>query len=121
MKLVTTVPGVKIVSEANLRQHWSARAKRAKLQKHHTATAVQLFGRDCHRAVIAAPRVNVKLVRLGGRRIDSDNLIGGFKAVRDQIATWCGRDDRHDEIYTWIYAQENAHTPGFRIEIEVLS
>jgi len=29
-----------------------------------------------------------------GRKIDSDNLAGGFKAVRDQVAKWCGRDDK---------------------------
>lgn len=115
-EFVTTVPGVKILSECNLRQHWSERRKRSKAQQHHTNTALQLFGRDAHKAVIAAPAIAVRLVRLGGRKIDSDNLAGGFKAVRDQIAKWCGRDDG-SETYQWEYGQEAAPVPGFRIEV----
>ena len=35
------------------------------------------------------------------------NLAGGFKAVRDQVASWLGVDDADPRV-TWVYAQDRA-------------
>lgn len=36
--------------------------------------------------------------------LDSDNLQGGLKAVRDELAVWLGVDDRDPRV-EWKYAQ----------------
>ncbi len=57
------------------------------------------------------PVVFVSLVafRRTGRELDRDNLIGGFKWLRDAIADWIGLDDS-DRIIEWSYSQH--HTRG---------
>lgn len=102
---------LRVVSEANQRQHWATKAKRAKSQRHALAWAWLAAGLPCERKP-----VTVTLTRLAPRSLDSDNLAGGFKAVRDEIASLCGFDDR-DESVRWVYAQEKAKTYGVRCEV----
>jgi len=62
----------------------------------------------------------VHLIRIG-RKLDSDNLQGAFKYIRDAIAELLvpglatGRAD-DDERITWEYAQEKGKV-GVRIEV----
>lgn len=46
--------------------------------------------RDALERLCARPRlpVQVRLVRVASRRLDSDNLAGAFKSIRDEIARW---------------------------------
>ena len=109
-----TLP-VRIVSVANLREHWATKARRTREQR---ATA-----RICVRAEIgpAAPAglYRVTITRQGGKRLDSDNLASGCKAVRDGIAEAMGMDDGSPCI-EWRYAQGSAprgrHSAMVRIE-----
>lgn len=110
---------VKIVSEANQRCHWAVRRKRFAGQ----ADAVQLaFAAHCRpnvrRALYGSPCA-ITLTRIGPRRLDSDNAIGGFKSVRDTIARLLGIDDG-DERLTWTYTQEKGKPKeyGIRVRIE---
>jgi hypothetical protein len=59
--------------------------------------------------------LTVIMTRFGKRKLDSDNLAGCFKVVRDCIAQWIGVDDG-DERYTWICRQEVGKEYGLRIE-----
>ena len=100
------------VSEANRREHWAARARRAKAQRSSVLLALR-----CQRVEVAtycqAPLVRVLLVRTGPRKLDDDNLRGALKAVRDGVADWRGVDDG-DASWEWIYAQERGK-PGVRV------
>lgn len=96
--MITAELPVKTVSIANVREHWSKRAKRAKL---HRETA-RLVLRQHHRPI---GDVTVRMVRVGARRMDSDNLAGALKACQDGIADWLGRDDADPSI-TWIREQQ---------------
>jgi hypothetical protein len=80
-------------SEANLRQHWSKVSARKREQ--FATTRLHLLASRCTPDSIrsAGAPVIVLLVREGGRRMDSDNLAGAFKAIRDAIAAWIGIDD----------------------------
>lgn len=106
-----TLP-LRLVSEANVRHHWAARAKRVKSQRQTVAYAwlVAQMPRDRKPA-------NVLLTRYAPRKLDTDNLAGACKAVRDEIALLCGFDDR-DESVRWQYAQERAKGYAVRCEIE---
>lgn len=99
-----TLP-VRAVSTLNMREHWAARAKRAKAHR---------------RATLAVPKMPVPcvvtLVRLGKRMLDDDNLLGALKHVRDGVADRLGVDDADPRV-TWEYGQEIAKGYAVRVEI----
>jgi crossover junction endodeoxyribonuclease RusA len=92
---------LKIVSEANCRDHWRVKAKRVKA--HRTTTQTML--RSAYGAPSWAGPLVITLTRIGPRDLDTDNCIGGFKAMRDGIADWLGINDG-DKAATWNYEQE---------------
>jgi hypothetical protein len=99
-------------SANNLREHWSARHKRIKDQRaatsYRTPREVKQLG----------PLLLVMLTRRAPRELDSDNLQGALKGVRDQIAAALGVDDR-TSLVRWSYAQEKGE-PAVLVSVEVL-
>ncbi|MBK6464204.1 MAG: hypothetical protein IPF92_24870 [Myxococcales bacterium] len=93
-----TIPIV-TVSEANVRGAWFARSRRARAQRLAVAVALARYERP------AFP-VRVTLTRIASRRLDSDNLAGALKSVRDGCAAWLDVDDGPDGPVSWSYAQE---------------
>jgi hypothetical protein len=106
------IPGLKIVSEMNTRQHWAPRARRFKQQAAAVRQALSAAN------FITPPpfdHCNITLTRIGRRLLDSDNLASGFKAIRDALAEWLGVDDGSDRL-RWEYQQERGQA-GIRITI----
>jgi crossover junction endodeoxyribonuclease RusA len=103
-----------IVSCANVREHWATRAKRSKAQRQAAALVVRSAIR--YERWVPGARIRVRLTRIGKRRLDSDNLAGGFKAVRDGVADAVGIDDGSAR-YEWEYAQETGKEYAVRIEV----
>lgn len=106
--MITVTLPLRLVSGANVREHWAVRAKRAKA--HRTAC---LLVPSCD-----VPCV-VTLTRFGPRELDSDNLAISAKHVRDGIADRLGVND-NDPRVVWLYAQERAKEYGVRVEIASL-
>jgi hypothetical protein len=108
---------IRTQSEANLREHWAVRKKRAKSQRGTTAAACQ-----AQLGTPPAPPMRVTLTRIAPCRLDDDNLAISFKHVRDGIADWLGINDR-DQRIEWRYAQQKGapKTYAVRLEIEPLS
>jgi hypothetical protein len=101
---------IRIYSEANLREHWSAKARRAKHQREMVAAHFRANGGPLPRFP-----VSVKLVRYGKKLLDSaDNLPIGFKHVVDEIAAIYGVDDG-DPRWTWAYEQEQSREYGILV------
>jgi hypothetical protein len=98
VRLEVTIP-IATVSEANRRGHWGGRARRARAQRQGVAVALARHERP------ALP-LRVTLTRIASRRLDSDNLAGALKAVRDGVAAWLGCDDSPHAPVSWSYAQE---------------
>lgn len=92
---------VKIESEANLREHHFSRARRSKRQR----GVVRLMLGNHERMLRTWPAWRVTLHRIGKRKLDTDNLAGGFKHVRDEIAAICGVNDNDERRYEWVYTQ----------------
>lgn len=98
------------------REHWREAWERHKEQK-------QKIYLLC-RAEISKVQLpcNVKLIRLGPREMDFDNLVISQKFVRDAIAELLtgdyvpGRADS-DKRITWQYDQEKSKEYGVKIEI----
>jgi hypothetical protein len=100
---------IKTVSGLNAREHWRVRANRVKAERTAVAWAMSCT-EPC-----ALPCV-VTLTREGKGTLDSDNLQGSQKAVRDAVADWLGVNDADPRI-DWRYAQVKAPAYGVLIEI----
>lgn len=90
---------LQLVSEANQREHWSAKYKRKCEQQEFMALVLPMVERFIRHAV-------VKLIRLEryGKHMDDDNLPGSFKHVRDAIADWLKpglAPGRADNFFKW--------------------
>ena len=116
--MMVTLP-LRTVSEANQREHWAKRAKRAKGQRATTCMAL--------RANLALAKqhwqlknggVAVVLTRIGPGTLDSDNLRGACKAVRDGVADALGINDA-DHRCRWIYAQKRGRAREYAVEIHI--
>lgn len=107
---------MKIVSVANMRLHWAAKAKLVKDQR--TRTRMSLAAVAKSNGVEVLP-VTVVLTRIAPRKLDGDNLQSGFKAVRDGVADWLGVDDGSNMI-DWQYAQRSGKPGEYAVEVEVI-
>jgi crossover junction endodeoxyribonuclease RusA len=111
---------VRTVSEANNREHWGAKARRAKQQRGLAALVIRQAinaGYIVPRTIAMSEKTEIKLTRVGKRKLDSDNLARSCKAVRDGIADAIGIDDG-DERLEWIYAQEIGKEYAVRVSIQ---
>ena len=95
---------IHVVSEMNLREHYFARTKRKKAQR----AAVQLYRRQIEKARKLRKPLTITLTRVAPRKLDSDNLAGAFKCVRDEIAKILQIDDGDETAATWEYRQTKA-------------
>jgi hypothetical protein len=102
---------MRLVSLTNQREHWSKRAKRAKEQRGLVEACLKnwLRGKE--------PPLEIAILRIAPRRLDSDNLQGACKHVRDGIADAIGIDDG-DPRLTWHYGQ-TSRGPEYAVYIEV--
>lgn len=110
---------VRIVSEANQRGAWFAGYTRKKRQQAEVS-------RCLHTRERPPLPCKVTLTRYGAGLLDSDNMVGGFKHVRDQVAEWLGCGDSTRDPIKWVYGEQVKTTkddaPRYwcRIEIEAV-
>ena len=109
MKVV--VP-IRLASTPNLREHWAARAKRAR--EHKTATYYALRAAGAPHALPC----HVTITRVAPRALDGDNAVAGAKACRDGVALWLQCDDADPRI-TWAYAQRQGGVREYAAEVEM--
>ena len=110
--IVAAIP-VAVVSEANMREHWAAKHRRKKMQQ----AAVRLWLQTAlHRPPFGPPYI-VTMTRVGKRALDSDNLAGACKHVRDEVARLLGVNDGDTESASWLYDQRRGD-PGIVIQVE---
>ena len=101
------------VSVLNRREHWSARAKRAKSHRELAKWTLCATWTP-----IPAPWV-VTLTRIAPRELDRhDNLSASMKACADGVADFLGINDRDPRV-TWRYAQEKGKPREYAVRIEV--
>lgn len=106
-------------SETNMHEHWRLRQRRA---KHQRSTARLYLYSETHQwtAPESVLPVRITLTRIAARTLDSDNLQGSQKSVRDGVADWFGLKD-NDTRLTWYYDQHKGTKPreyGVEIAIE---
>jgi hypothetical protein len=101
----------------NMREPWQARHRRV---KHERGSVCWVFMRAKLDGVQFPPLpCTVTLTRISPshRPMDSDNVIGALKGVRDQVAKELGCDDGDARRIEFIYALEKG--PDHRVRVEI--
>lgn len=106
--LDVTVP-IQVTRGLNAREHHMVRAKRVKEEREAVDKVLCSQAAKVYHEL--APNdleqlgARVTLLRPYARTpLDSDNLSGAFKGVRDEVASFLGVDDKSDRIH-WRYVQ----------------
>lgn len=102
---------LKTVAGLNAREHFRVRAKRVKTERLTTRLVLQPHPRP------ELPCI-VRMVRLSAGTLDSDNLQGACKGIRDSVADWLGIPDNDPRI-DWQYGQERCKRGEFGVRVEV--
>lgn len=117
--MVTIHADIRIESEANRREHWTKKRLRSKHQQLMISNVCRTA-----RGEMRSLRLPLRIVftRFGPRRLDSDNLAGGFKAVRDALMRWIGdgTTDDGDEGIEWCYRQVANGQRVYSISVELI-
>ncbi len=118
-----TIPGARITSPNKV--IWSRAAALAGSSKRKRlramaglATAAAL---GVHRAVLSGKftlRLVVTMTRVAPRPFDFDNMVAGFKPVRDGIADTFGLRDDHPR-FVWQYQQRRGNPREYALEIQI--
>jgi hypothetical protein len=66
-----------------------------------------------------APPLTIVITRIGPRELDTDNLCGSAKHVRDGVADWLGVNDR-SKLLTWQYEQEYGGKGVYGVKIRIV-
>ena len=112
--MLTLETPIKLVSEANMREHWALKNKRKKAQQAAIQAYWKLHGFD--QRTWEFP-LKITFVRIGVRKLDSDNLAGSGKAVRDQIAKLLGVNDGDESKVIWHYEQRKGPPKSYGLEV----
>lgn len=120
-KPVTATVFVKTPNPTNGRVHWRVMSQRAKEQ--HAAVWCRLFDVPMETRQSLAMGCTVTMTRISVGTVDSDNLHGCLKAVRDTVACWLldgaiGAMDSDPRI-TWQYGQEKGKRGVHAVRIEI--
>jgi Holliday junction resolvase RusA-like endonuclease len=104
---------IKTVSEANNRDHWRVKAKRAKSQRQmaRIGLSMSLLFQLKYELPLA-----ISFTRISKKPLDSDNLQSAMKAIRDGVADALEINDG-SELITWNYRQEvgKEHAVNIRV------
>lgn len=136
MRVVVTVPGLRLFNPANRntvlpmtgkkRNHWSADRAEVDVQKAMVLAALVGIGATETRALKAAPTVTVRVTRVGGRKMDTAGACAAIKWVEDVVAAWLrpglpagqADDPKHGVRCVYPPAQEAGKGYAVRIELE---
>jgi hypothetical protein len=114
MRVILTLP-LKLKPEGNRREAWYQVAKRRKAEEQAVALSLRAYAPAL---VDQGFPLVCTLTRVSGGTLDSDNLQGAFKGVRDAVARELGIDDGGPEV-DWQYRQERGPRLRHQIRIEI--
>lgn len=106
---------IRTTTGLNAREHWAVKAKRVKRERKATRF---YWHRQAIRLNLAPNhRWRVELTRFlpAGTLPDTDNVVGGLKAMRDQLALHLGINDG-DRRHLWVYGSRKGEW-GVRVRI----
>lgn len=116
LRVVVTIPGVKLKTEGNRREHWAVAARRAKEHRSLARLFCSQVGTATRDRLRDAPRLRVRFVRIGGKRMDRTNLVSACKNLQDGVCEWLGVDDGSD-WYVWEWPEQESGDHAVRVEL----
>jgi hypothetical protein len=116
--LFVRIPGMRLQSTANLREHHMVKAKRTKKQRGCAKMVVGSVVRGIPWTESAY--LLVTITRVAPRELDDDNLATACKATRDGIADALGINDRDPRV-KWQYAQAKGQPKEYAVNIRIES
>ncbi len=119
--MITIKLPIPTVSLLNSREHWSKKARRASDQRYTTRLYLKNNHPEFPFTINESSKIIVKITRIGKRKLDSDNLAGSQKHIRDGIADYIGIDDGSSQ-FDWQYDQiiDNKDSGNSIVQINVL-
>jgi hypothetical protein len=108
---------IRLISEANNSQHWKHKRKRRESIKEEVIAEMS----NLLRGFPFRLPCRVTLTRYGAKKMDDDNLVNSFKAVRDSVAKKLGIDDGDRNNVQWIYDQESYKGKEYGIKIQIMT
>jgi hypothetical protein len=99
---------IKLVSEANQREHHMVKHRRKKAQQRIASAVLRSTLYEFDKMGVT----RVVLTRHGMRKMDADNNAASFKHVQDAVAAWLGVDDGDMQ---WGYAQTTGSRDGVTV------
>ncbi len=116
MQIEFDIP-IRVVSEANQREHWRTKAKRAKSQR----MIGRLYGNSkvnaLRKELILRDGAIITFTRVAFQLMDDDNLAGASKAVRDGVCDALGMKDGPKSGLTFRYAQEQGPPKIYAVRV----
>lgn len=101
---------LRLGSGLNDRGHWRVKASKVKAEREAVGWALRAV------RVRPQPPLVVTLTRIApSNGLDDDNLRGALKAVRDEVASWLGVDDKRADLVLYSYRQKRG---PWGVEIE---
>jgi hypothetical protein len=112
--LTVLISGLRVVSEANVHQHWHDKQPRKVAQRLIVREAMQ----SAKPYDFREGDLKVVFTRIyRGKRMDTDNLANGLKAIRDSFFKCIGRDDGEERIEI-VNAQEPGPSNAVQISVD---
>lgn len=117
--MIICVP-VRLVSESNMREHWTKKIRRKKQQKE----LICLYLKNEIQTKMTPP-VQITLTRIAPRKLDYDNLVSSMKTVQDAIAGFLlpdlapGRADDPSQGLSFSYGQKRGSPKEYGLEIAI--
>jgi hypothetical protein len=106
------------VSALNAREHHRARARRVAKERLDAGYLLAAWLKPKLPEAFVVQRVHFD--RGGKRLLDSDNLPGSCKAIRDEVALCLGVSDGPETDIRWTYSQHRALSPSVTVRVELL-
>jgi hypothetical protein len=97
--------------------HWRDRHRRAKDERAMTRLVINALGLGTPNLQPPFAAFAVTLTRLGGQKLDDDNLRGALKSVRDEVADWLRVCDGDEAAAAWSYDQKPGGLWGVAVEV----
>lgn len=110
---------LRLQSEANMRDHWSAKARRTKEQRDIVKMALWRYCQPIRNRIDAwnGP-ISIVITRIGPRALDKDNAYRSAKAVTDGIADALKIDDGDDRLH-WKVHQKKGRSNEYAVNIYI--
>lgn len=107
----------RLVNGQNVREHWSEKSARAKMQRQLARDSTYLACVNARLLALNGKPLSVTITRIGKRRMDKDGNVSACKHIQDGVADGLNIDDG-SELVTWEYEQELAKEFGVRVTIK---